>query len=1557
MYQLFEFVRLLSVRSNHQNKPSHGKVDIMRIAWKEEGEVSFLALLCSNDHLLLRYDVSGRSPIIKQLPWLPEKSIGSMCFDQTLTWLLIVTEVSQEIFIVPALSIIDSEAVVNQIFKTDDITKLTFKITSGNVSCGIWWQTLEGKQVAVIGTTVGEILFIDLLGEGSSTKVTIDVTITDLSLSQDDLQMNTTLLITTITGNQWKLLLETRSTTVSFSPDSDIKDMGYDSIDGRNVPPLTILDSAVENGFLFTPSQFINFQPPTYLRPQYARGRHFITAHCTLSSTLQVLDSVSQNNPLFVYKLPVGAENTILTDKLIFTVINHSRDRKVFILSNQKSENSLDEHQEFNMDAVIQEFDLAEGENLVGVERKRYPFYYHEHNENEWAKRTRAGSVQQMRSHDVHLDNAVLSLPVTTHTVLDGCVIVTNCSVYEIRPRISPERLFLHLAMTLPETTVAENLAISIGLDLTSLSELAAECMLKKSYFGRAMKLYTLSKCPAAKRTGGLARHGCITETLMHLRNVLSSPTFELNTWERKFLSSMLLHCFVYQLHSPGQTMANTQMGLSDFLFGSFSFDEHMALNLLADFGEVELLLSLAKARGLVVDALTALVKSEAFPAISFSALSDLVQRGFCAHLLQSGSGCLLPCLSPEDLVRLLTTRPQLAIQNFSLLKPLIPILKLNHLLELARIFDPSKSVMRGTLLRLQTMRRRTNSLTSLGSMASDSTENQLDSRELQAEFLIEFFLLVILHINTQRRQLTNRRLPPFDKIVTSPADDLEELDKAQNSHDTHKKLLVQAQPVACGPKHSAAVRNCDLYTWGRSAQGRLGHGDLSQPSCPPMRVETLHILKLRVDAVACGCEHTLALTQQGVYGWGNSKYGQVGVGTCHVYKRPMLLETFQSETVVAVDCGHYHSLALTADHQVYTWGWGVHGQLGHGNPEDCLIPTHVAYLLSLGVVKVAGGYAHSIVLTEEGDVLTFGSGYFGQLGVGLNNKTSLPLKVALPTPAVIIATKFFHCVAVTASNKVYTWGLHPQNLRQVASSMRSSRLNGGQSQDQGSFLSPALVETTYVHGKITKVCCGSLHSALLADDGGVYVWGRNLEGQLGTGSRQDERMPKMLTSINDQNIVHIASGGEFNLAIDIEGSIWAWGKNDSGQLGYIKSRREGQGPKLMAPNTFRRSLSSHGSEANTPSAMRGLPGSDVTNPHWMALLSTLNQDILWSEPSKTESEDSLDSLPSLDHLGDEMYDSCVVPVTLKVLENVCESSFCLQNSVDLGDWITAGHISCLEGDFVQALFYRLKAVTSSMPEWDKNDIITLCAQLVKYHIHFVSGKVAVDFTMEKVLIQMCSYAIEFWQSNEFPVSQLEAIFLENLPQLATWLGELVLKKSARPSPDHTDFSTHFSLQVLHCHITSVKAMRGGKKDDQEWQRLIAEGSVEPSLLQARVQLQQRDKLTPRDHLLADILRNMKKETGVISLTNTQLNHLDETELSRDDQTTRACLNSVVFTCGHHYSEKTFRLEAVPRLISELTNARTRLPNSASLMKQLLSQSVIRPSACPRCVLNGLRVN
>lgn len=63
--------------------------------------------------------------------------------------------------------------------------------------------------------------------------------------------------------------------------------------------------------------------------------------------------------------------------------------------------------------------------------------------------------------------------------------------------------------------------------------------------------------------------------------------------------------------------------------------------------------------------------------------------------------------------------------------------------------------------------------------------------------------------------------------------------------------------------------------------------------------------------------------------------------------------------------------MALSADHRVWSWGWGVHGQLGVGSIEDVLLPTHVTALDEYEVTQLAAGYSHSAALTTQVSVHT----------------------------------------------------------------------------------------------------------------------------------------------------------------------------------------------------------------------------------------------------------------------------------------------------------------------------------------------------------------------------------------------------------------------------------------------------------------------------------------------------------------------------------------------------------------------------------------------------------
>lgn len=80
----------------------------------------------------------------------------------------------------------------------------------------------------------------------------------------------------------------------------------------------------------------------------------------------------------------------------------------------------------------------------------------------------------------------------------------------------------------------------------------------------------------------------------------------------------------------------------------------------------------------------------------------------------------------------------------------------------------------------------------------------------------------------------------------------------------------------------------------------------------------------------------------------------------------PVQVAALADKSVVSVVCGQYHSLALDDDHRVWTWGWGVHGQLGLKSVDDKLVPTHASLLDDWQVSFIAAGYGHSAVLTAE---------------------------------------------------------------------------------------------------------------------------------------------------------------------------------------------------------------------------------------------------------------------------------------------------------------------------------------------------------------------------------------------------------------------------------------------------------------------------------------------------------------------------------------------------------------------------------------------------------------
>ena len=107
--------------------------------------------------------------------------------------------------------------------------------------------------------------------------------------------------------------------------------------------------------------------------------------------------------------------------------------------------------------------------------------------------------------------------------------------------------------------------------------------------------------------------------------------------------------------------------------------------------------------------------------------------------------------------------------------------------------------------------------------------------------------------------------------------------------------------------------------------------------------------------------------------------------------------------------------------------------------------------------------------------------------------------------------------------------------------------------------LSPSLLDTSQIDGEICSFSCGSQHTAILTTNGSLYTYGRNLEGQLGLGSRTSIDVPTEVTALRQDCISRVAAGADFTTAISDSGTVFGWGSNAAGQLGKAPVEADGK--------------------------------------------------------------------------------------------------------------------------------------------------------------------------------------------------------------------------------------------------------------------------------------------------------------------------------------------------------------------------------------------------------------
>jgi len=257
-------------------------------------------------------------------------------------------------------------------------------------------------------------------------------------------------------------------------------------------------------------------------------------------------------------------------------------------------------------------------------------------------------------------------------------------------------------------------------------------------------------------------------------------------------------------------------------------------------------------------------------------------------------------------------------------------------------------------------------------------------------------------------------------------------------------------------------------------------------------------------------------------------------------------------------------SLALRDDGTVWAWGSNYFGQLGQGYPEDrsdILTPVQVKGPKGLGfltdIIDIAAGNSFAMALKKDGTVWTWGGNVKGTLGAHLGDggHVRYPVQVMQavadvhgydsPLSGVVaIAAGGTHAVALTKDGYVKCWG---DNRRGQVWGIK----------EENYF--------DYAYGtdvtKAKAIAAGEMHSLAVTEDGRVWGWGWNRNFSLGNKffGKVTPRPMSKLTGEDLTGVIAVAAGRQHSIALKSDGTVWAWGNNNYGQLGDNSTKERGK--------------------------------------------------------------------------------------------------------------------------------------------------------------------------------------------------------------------------------------------------------------------------------------------------------------------------------------------------------------------------------------------------------------
>lgn len=309
---------------------------------------------------------------------------------------------------------------------------------------------------------------------------------------------------------------------------------------------------------------------------------------------------------------------------------------------------------------------------------------------------------------------------------------------------------------------------------------------------------------------------------------------------------------------------------------------------------------------------------------------------------------------------------------------------------------------------------------------------------------------------------------------------------------------------LATGVTHTLLLTSDGkVYAFGANNYGQLGDGTNTNRYTPvAVNMSDAIFGKVVVD-ISAGDNHNLALTSDGrVYSWGRNNLGQLGDETSGTTRNvPYLVGGLLStKNITSISCGSTFSMVITSDGEIFGFGDGSNGKLGDGANTNRNTPSPVdrtGVLANKTSVSVYAGGSHTLVIANDSRVYSWGLNSQGQIGDNTMDTRSSPVAIepSFNKPVVAVSAGNSHSLVLTSDGQVYSFGLNDEG--QLGDGTTTSRI------------SPVPVLTTGVlSGKSINAISAHGDVSIVLASGKVYTFGSNSREQLGGGTKTSRHQP-----------------------------------------------------------------------------------------------------------------------------------------------------------------------------------------------------------------------------------------------------------------------------------------------------------------------------------------------------------------------------------------------------------------------------------------------------------------